>query len=134
MDEASRMGWLFLAVESRKKFFAAEIYKAYLYRAAKIIRHQGGVITAYDGDRIMAVFIGDNKNSQAAETGLRISYAVTKIIQPALSKQYPKESYVVKQTVGVDRSELWVARTGIRGNKRSGLGRNSGKQRSEAVR
>jgi class 3 adenylate cyclase len=35
--------------------FAAEIYKTYLHCAAKIIKSEGGVITAYDGDRVMAV-------------------------------------------------------------------------------
>jgi class 3 adenylate cyclase len=32
--------------------FAAEIYKTFLHCAAKIIRQEGGTITAYDGDRI----------------------------------------------------------------------------------
>src|SRR5258707_10313755 len=43
--------------------FAGEIYKAYLLCAAKIIRRQGGVITAYSGDRIMAVFTNSNHAS-----------------------------------------------------------------------
>jgi class 3 adenylate cyclase len=47
-------------VDQYKAEFAAEIYKSYLHCAAKIIRSQGGEITAYDGDRIMAVFIGDS--------------------------------------------------------------------------
>src|ERR1035437_2802310 len=34
--------------------FAAEVYKTFLHCAAKIIRQEGGTITAYDGDRIMA--------------------------------------------------------------------------------
>src|SRR5205807_2996534 len=43
--------------------FAAEVYKTFLHCAAKIIRDEGGVITAYDGDRIMAVYIGGYKNT-----------------------------------------------------------------------
>src|SRR5436305_6043510 len=38
--------------------FAAEIYKTYLVTACRIIRLRGGEITAFDGDRVMAVFIG----------------------------------------------------------------------------
>jgi class 3 adenylate cyclase len=41
-------------VDTETATFAARIYKAYLKVAAKIIRAEGGVITAYDGDRIMA--------------------------------------------------------------------------------
>ncbi|WP_246777033.1 hypothetical protein [Microvirga sp. VF16] len=34
---------------------SAEIYKTYLYCAARIVRAEGGAITSYDGDRIMGV-------------------------------------------------------------------------------
>src|SRR4051812_36873707 len=39
-------------VKGYKDWFAAEVYKNYLYCAARIIRLRGGVITAYDGDRV----------------------------------------------------------------------------------
>ena len=53
-------------VDGFKWHFPAEIYKCFLYCAARIIRAEGGQITAYDGDRIMAVYIGDWKNTSAA--------------------------------------------------------------------
>ena len=101
-------------VDSHQPKFAAKIYKAYLSCAAKVIRSEGGVITSYDGDRIMAVFIGDLKNTSAARSALKINYTVTKIINPVLKKCYPKTNYKVKQVVGIDTSKLFVARTGIR--------------------
>ena len=52
---------------------AAEIYKAYLHCAAKLITSEGSAITAYDGDRIMAVYIGKSKNTSAARSGLKWS-------------------------------------------------------------
>lgn len=103
-------------VDTYKAQFAAEVYKTYLHCAAKIITSQGGVITAYDGDRIMAVFIGDQKNTNAARSALKINYAVSNIINPAMVKQYPKTTFRVKHAVGVDTSRLLVARTGIRGS------------------
>lgn len=103
-------------VDSHKPTLAAKIYKSYLNCAAKIIRSKGGVITSYDGDRIMAVYIGDSKNSDAAESALKINYAVVKIINPILKERYPNMKYVVKQIVGIDTSKLFVARTGIRGS------------------
>ena len=103
-------------VDYYKPAFAAEIYKAYLNCAAKIIRSEGGVITSYDGDRIMAVYIGGLKNTSAACSALKINYAVTKIINPILKECYPKTDYLVKQVVGIDASNLFVARTGIRGS------------------
>lgn len=95
--------------------FAAEIYKAYLYCAARVITERGGTITAYDGDRIMGVYIGDSKNSQAVRTGLKIKWCVDNIINPALKQQYPGRNYSVSQKVGIDKSNLMVARTGMRG-------------------
>ena len=103
-------------VDTYKPHFAAEVYRAYLYCAARIIRAEGGAITAYDGDRIMAVYIGNSKNTSAARTGLKINWAVKHVIDPALKKQYPNTNYAVKQTIGIDTSALFVARTGIRGS------------------
>lgn len=103
-------------VQSKPDYFAAEVYKSYLHCCAKIIRHHGGVITAYDGDRIMAVFIGDRKNTDAVQTALRINYARLYIMQPALEKQYPDTTFKIKHTCGIDTSDLFVAKTGIRGS------------------
>ena len=103
-------------VDSQESWFAAEIYKTYLMCAARIIRSEDGVITAYDGDRIMAVYIGDSKNSSAVRTALKINFAVERIISPAITDLYPKSRYSVKHSVGIDTSGLFVARTGIRGS------------------
>jgi len=104
-------------VNDHEPHFAAEIYKSYLHCAAKVIQNNGGVITSYDGDRVMAVFIESNKNSAAAKAALQINYCVNKIITPKIHEQYPKldSSFKVKQAVGIDTSSLFVARTGVRG-------------------
>jgi class 3 adenylate cyclase len=94
---------------------AGEIYKTYLACAARIIRARDGVITAYDGDRVMAVFLKGTQTSNAAKCGLQINFAVRSIINPALKQQYPDASYEVRQVVGIDTSELRAARIGVRG-------------------
>jgi class 3 adenylate cyclase len=101
-------------VDSKTAQFAAEVYKTYLLCASRIIRSEGGVVTAYDGDRVMAVFIGNAKNTSAVRCGLKIKAAVREIINPGIKKQY-NSNFELKQVVGVDTSELVVARTGIRG-------------------
>lgn len=101
-------------VDNHTSQFAAEIYKTYLVSAAKIVKSHGGSITAYDGDRIMAVFIGDYKNSNAAKAALKINAAVIDIINPAILRQYPKTSYQLKHVVGIDTSSLFAARIGVR--------------------
>lgn len=103
-------------VDGYKPQFAAEIYKSYLLCASKIISAEGGSITAYDGDRIMAVFIGKSKNTTAARCALKINHAVSEIINPAIKGYYTNDNYSIKHAVGVDSSDLFVARTGIRGS------------------
>jgi len=103
-------------VKGSKDWFAAEVYKNYLYCAARIIRLRGGTITAYDGDRVMGVFIGDSKNTNAAKCALNINWTVINILRPAMKKQYPNNAFQLKQRVGIDTSSLFVARTGIRGS------------------
>ena len=103
-------------VDNYKDWFAAEVYKTYLHCAAKLIRSFGGFIRSYDGDRVMGIFIGDSKCSDAAKCGLKIHYAVDKIINPAIAERHPKSPYEVKQVVGIDTSKLFAARTGIRGS------------------
>ena len=102
-------------VDSYPPGFAAKIYKAYLSCAARIIKDEKGDITAYDGDRIMAVYAEDEKDTRAARSALKINYAVIEIINPILKKCYPKTNYVIRQVVGIDTSNLFVASIGIRG-------------------
>jgi class 3 adenylate cyclase len=103
-------------VDTKGWTFAAEIYKTYLHCAAQIIKQEGGSITSYDGDRIMAVFVGESQTTPAARCGLKITYAVREIINPALKAQYPDSTYTVKQVVGIDTSTIRAARTGVRGD------------------
>ncbi|HJW28719.1 MAG TPA: adenylate/guanylate cyclase domain-containing protein, partial [Saprospiraceae bacterium] len=103
-------------VDGKSWQFSSEIYKTYLHCAAKIIKDQDGVITAYDGDRIMAVFLGDRKNSRAALSALKINGAVKNIINPAIKSQYPESTFMVRHVIGIDTSKVRVARTGVRGD------------------
>jgi class 3 adenylate cyclase len=102
-------------VTSKKPTFSAEIYKAFLLCAAKIIRSHSGVITAYDGDRIMAVFIGRSKNTSAVRSALELNHAVREIVTPAMLKAWQDSGFRPEHAVGIDTSKLFIARTGVRG-------------------
>lgn len=102
-------------VNTKKWAFSAEIYKTFLKCSSDIIKDEGGVITAYDGDRVMAVFTGGSKNTSAARCALRINAAVLDIIQPSISKGWATD-FVLKHVVGIDTSRLRAARIGVRGD------------------
>lgn len=104
-------------VRDFKDWFVAEIAKAFLVCCVRIIRDHDGAITSFDGDRVMAVFHGGQKNSNAARAALKINYAVKEIIVPQIRASYPKRSqFSLGHCVGIDRSEILVARSGIRNN------------------
>jgi class 3 adenylate cyclase len=102
-------------VDTKGWQFAAEIYKSFLYTSAKVIRSEGGEITAYDGDRVMAVYLGDYKNTSAARSALKINYCCINILNPLIKKYYPSIDYQFKHVVGIDVCQLHAARTGVRG-------------------
>lgn len=100
-------------VNNYKSWFAAEVYKAYLVGACRVIKDNSGEITAFDGDRVMAIFIGERKNTNAAKTALKINYIVGEI-NKLIKQSYPSTSYELSQKIGIDTSKLFVAKTGIR--------------------
>ena len=100
-------------VNGHKDWFAAEVYKCYLVAACHVIRNNSGVITAFDGDRVMAVYISSSRNSSAAKTALQLNWVVIEI-NAALKAAYPNTAFQLRHSVGIDTSSLFVARTGIR--------------------
>ena len=102
-------------VDNKRCELSAEIYKCFLHCAAKLIRHEDGTITAYDGDRVMGIYIGENKCDRAIRTGLKLKWAIKNIIQPEMKKQWSTD-FVISHTVGIDVSDLRAVRTGVRGD------------------
>lgn len=87
-------------VDNYQWSFSAEIYKAYLRCAARIIAAEKGVVTAYDGDRVMAIFTGTTKNTCAVRAAMKINHAVEMIIRPAIAQQYANKKFTLKHVIG----------------------------------
>lgn len=102
-------------VDTKYWHFSAEVYKSFLNAVAKIVKSEGGSITAYDGDRLMAIFIGDGNCDAAVRAALKIQWAVKYIINPAIKAKYNTD-FIVRHTVGIDVSDLHAVRTGVRGD------------------
>jgi class 3 adenylate cyclase len=103
-------------VQRAKAHFAAEVYKSFLHCAAKVIQAREGVVTAYDGDRIMAVFLGDDRDTRAAKAALQINWCMIEVVDKVARERYDLTGWdAFRCTTGIDRSKLFVARTGVRG-------------------
>ena len=103
-------------VQNSNWYFAAEIYKTYLYAANRLIRDAGGSIVSYDGDRVMGLFIGGHQCNDAVRCALKINYAVKHYVHKPLKQHYQSSDYVVRHVVGIDTSEIYSTRTGVRGD------------------
>lgn len=98
---------------------AAKILKSFLATAARLVRHNGGSIVSFDGDRILGVFMGDSKSTSAAKCALQIKYAVTEIIRPKFEAKYEsvrEASFTISHGVGIDTGTVLTVRAGARGD------------------
>lgn len=102
-------------VSRYKDYFAAEVVKSFLLAACDVIRNNDGDIVSFDGDRVMAVFVGGRKCTNAAKAGLQIASAIREVNKQH-SSVYNKTNYIIDYAVGIDVSDLFVIRTGIRGS------------------
>lgn len=93
----------------------AEIYKTYLYCASKMIRSQSGDVVAFDGDRVMGVFVGDMQSTNAVKCALKINWARINIVQAKYDNHYGA-GFKINHTIGVDTGMVRCCRTGVRGD------------------
>ena len=97
---------------------SVRIIKAYLACMCKLIRFYKGNIVSFDGDRVMGVFIGDNKNSRATLCALKMGYVLSSLINPRFTNYFKriKKPYKICHCVGIDTSNVTAVKAGIRGS------------------
>ncbi|MGJ7442976.1 adenylate/guanylate cyclase domain-containing protein [Aquipuribacter sp. MA13-6] len=102
--------------QSTKDWAAAKIIRVYLSTATRILKANGGEIRSFDGDRVMAIFIGASKNTAAAKAGLQINWAIDNLIQPTLDAKWSSLSWKCDHGVGIDTGKAMIVRGGVRGD------------------
>jgi len=63
---------------------AAKVFRVYLNAATQLLLHRGGAIRSFDGDRVMAIFVGAEKNRAAVQAAMHIQWAVHRVLRPKL--------------------------------------------------
>ena len=99
-----------------QKRTTAKIIRSYINSASVVLKNYGGEIRSFDGDRVMAIFIGDAKNSQSVRAALAIHWAVQKVLKPKIQAEWPELSkhWTIKHGIGIDTGECLIARGGAR--------------------
>ena len=101
-----------------KKEVAAKIIRSYLNATTRILKNYGGEIRSFDGDRVLAIFIGDAKNTSAVRAALALNWAVHKVLQPKFTAKWPdlSDTWTVNHGVGIDTGKAMLVRGGVRNN------------------
>lgn len=97
----------------------AKILKSYLATSSRLIRHFGGHVMSFDGDRVMGAFMGATKNTSAIQCSFAIAYAVTQIIRPKFEQKYETvkdASFQIHHATGIDQGTVFLVRGGIYGS------------------
>jgi len=96
----------------------ATIIRAYINSAARVIRHFGGEIRSFDGDRVMCIYTGDDKNKKAVRTAMAINFAVEIVIRQAIENKWTdvSKTYTIGHGIGIDTGEALIVRGGVRDN------------------
>lgn len=98
---------------------AAKIVRAYLSTMTQLVNNTGGEVRSFDGDRVMGVFVGDSKNTSAAQCALKMNYAVRKILKPKAEAKFPsltQKGFKIAHCVGIHGSRVLGVRGGVRGS------------------
>lgn len=104
---------------------AAKMYKSFLQGVTRIIRKNGGYVRSFNGDGVLAAFIGDKKCTQAVTSALQISWFCSNILKPKvdgyLNTQSNTEGLKFNFGIGVDVGEVLVVRGGYKGTNNNDL-------------
>lgn len=98
---------------------AARVVRSYLHVMSKLVTTHGGAIRSFDGDRVMGIFIGDSKRSNAAKCCLKMNWAFLNVVRPTIESKctaLKAKGYVLEHSAGVDVGEVLVVRAGVRGS------------------
>ncbi|MGX5359092.1 adenylate/guanylate cyclase domain-containing protein [Kocuria sp. KH4] len=98
---------------------AAKIARAYLATVTRTLRYHGGEIRSFDGDRVMAIFVGGNAADKAVRAALEIKWLVDKVVHSELRiwlDDYRNGSWVISHRTGIDIGEAFIVRGGVRNN------------------
>lgn len=94
-----------------------KVIRLFLDLSVRIIRNGNGHIRSFDGDRVMAIYIGDSKEDRAVKTAMKIKWACDCLIQPKLTEKYKSirdASWKLKPGIGIATGEALIVRGGVR--------------------
>lgn len=88
---------------------AASIYESFHEICVRIIKANEGDIRSFDGDRVMGVFSGADKENIAVKTAMEIGKTIENVLNAKLRGLWKKE---IAYGIGIDSGETLVVKVG----------------------
>lgn len=108
----SELAFLFVDIRNSSKLhdiygfkIAARIYQSFHDICVRIIEDNEGKVRAFDGDRVMGVFAGDWKCSNATKAALKTKWAINNILNTKLTPS-------LKIGIGIDYGRTLITKVG----------------------
>lgn len=97
----------------------AKILKSFLASSVRIIRYHNGKVMSFDGDRVMAAFMGESPATTATRCAFSISWMVNEVLRPKFEAKYESvrnAPFKIRHATGVAYGTVFIVRAGARGD------------------
>lgn len=97
----------------------ARVIKAYLAVSTRIIRANRGHIRSFDGDRVMGIYAGTDRQTRAVKSAMQIKWAMNELVRPAIEAQFKsirEGDWQLNHACGIASGKALLVRGGFRGN------------------
>lgn len=100
---------------------AAKMMKAYFDGAVRIVNKNDGSVRSFNGDGMLAIFIGDSRTNHAAKAAMNIKWFVNDLLKPAFKQYFSNNKTAIGSALdfsvgeGLDEGTIFAVKVGIKG-------------------
>jgi class 3 adenylate cyclase len=100
---------------------AAKMLKSYFDGSVRIINGEGGAVRSFNGDGMLALFVGDNRSNDAAMAAFQLKWFVADVLRPKFNRLFDGNEKARGKRLAfdigcaLDDGDIYAVRVGIRG-------------------
>lgn len=100
---------------------AAKMMKAYFDGSVRIIGKNNGSVRSFNGDGMLAIFMGDNRSNDAVKAAMQTKWYVQEVLRPSFRGYFSNNQSAIGQALdftvgaGLDDGTIFAVRVGIKG-------------------
>lgn len=100
---------------------AAKMLKSYFEGCVRIVTTNGGVVRSFNGDGMLALFVGDRRADNAVKAAMQMKWFVQMILWPKFNGYFAANQTARGARLdfsfgaGIDDGDIYAVRVGIRG-------------------